>query len=218
MRDVEGTGDRTMTKQTGRKTLLIAFYAVALSLLLLTLISCQDELEDQCAEYATWEARATRSVATYAAATQEAATAIVEVETYEARATSEAEATAAAQADATRISEEGASTEPALEITEMSTKLLKDDAERGVADIDFIFTVKYATAGHTAFLVCYEENVESDRTPVSAESGASEVIVHLVDFDYYGAGQYDPFCELRDTSSGEVLAEAYPGEATIYGD
>ncbi len=94
-----------MTKQTGRKTLLIAFYAVALSLLLLTLISCQDEVVDRKrgeAEAATWEARATRSVATYGAATQEAATAIADVETYEARAearaTSEAEATAAAQA------------------------------------------------------------------------------------------------------------------------
>jgi hypothetical protein len=142
----------------------------------------------------------------------------VEVETYEARATSEAEATAAAQADATRISEEGASTEPALEITEMSTKLLKDDAETGVADIDFIFTVKYATAGHTAFLVCYEENVESERTPVSAESGTSEVIVHLVNHNYFGPGEQDAFCELRDASSGEVLAEAYPGAGTIYRD
>lgn len=215
-----------MSNHIAPKSLTIRVYAVALSLLLLTLNSClivdpdpkEVDLEDvnvlREQELATQEAldkaRDRGRIATYAAATQEAATAIVEVETYEAGATSEAEATAA--------TEGGASTEPALEITEMSTKVLKQDAESGVADIDFIFTVKYATAGHTAFLVCYEENVESERTPVSAESGTSEVIVHLVNFNYYGPGQYDPFCELRDASAGEVLAEAYPGEGTIYGD
>jgi hypothetical protein len=192
-----------------RKWLRFWFYVLAISLLSLTLSSCGPQQETTV----EFEARITaeaRGTATSAAATVEVATAIAGVQTYEAGATAEAEATAAAQG--------AAPTEPALEITKMATKVLEDDPEEGVANIDFIFTVEYATAGHTAFLVCYEENVESERTAVSGESGTSEVIVHLVDFDYYGPGQAEPFCELRDASSREVLAEAYPGPHTAYAE
>jgi hypothetical protein len=205
-----------MSNRIAAKSLTIKVCAAVLSLSLLTLSSCDDTIGGGSQPGLVATQRAARE-----AATHEAATAIAGIATYEARATSEAEATAAAAtaaAEATRTSEAGASTEPALEITKMATKVLRDDPVQGVADIDFIFTVKYATAGHTAFLVCYEENVESERTPVSAESSTAEVIVHLVNFDYYGAGQYEPFCELRAASSDEVLAEAHPGPDTVYGD
>jgi hypothetical protein len=209
-----------MRNRIAAKSLTIKVCAAVLSLSLLTLGSCST---------AYYPPDRTREAAEYAATreakgvplTREAETAIAGIATYEARATREAEATeaaATAAAEVTHTSEERASTEPALEITKMATKVLRDDPVEGVADIDYIFTVKYATAGHTAFLVCYEENVESERTPISAESGTAEVIVHLVNYDYYGAEQYEPFCELRAASSDEVLAEAHPGPDTVYGD
>jgi len=215
MRDVEGTGDRTMTKQTGRKTLLIAFYAVALSLLLLTLISCHVPAEDQYAESETQEALDRGRIATYAAATQEAATAIVEVETYEARATSEAEAT--------RTSEEGASTEPALTLEDVGVFVLSCSPyevfgtprpNEFVCSYDVTFSLEYVTAGHSAVLICFVgDGGESDRKPVSEGSGTSEVILAIEDMIVRGGGEtkHSAFCQLRDASSDEWLAEDYLG-------
>ena len=186
-----------------RKRLLCGFYVLAISLLLMTLSSCGGEenggLEPvslservEATEEAMDRARERERIAAHATETVQAATMIAEVETYE------------------------AAIGLALEITEMWTKVIKEHEEEFVADIDFYFTVRYATAGHTAFVVCYEEDVKSDETPVSGESGTSEVVVHLEKYDYYGVGESDPFCELRDASSGEVLAEAFPGPHTVY--
>ncbi len=212
-----------MTKQTGRKSLLIAFYAVAISLLLLTLISCHVPAEDQYRKSETQEALDRGRIATYAAATQEAATAIVEVETYEARATSEAGATAAAQADATRISEEGASTGPALTLEDVGVFVLSCSPyevfgtprpNEFVCSYDVTFSLEYVTAGHSAVLICFVgDGGESDRKPVSEGSGTSEVILAIEDMIVRGGGEtkHSAFCQLRDASSDEWLAEDYLG-------
>lgn len=192
-----------------RKRLPRWLFVLALALLLLTLCSCDVPYvgEEDDSSAAVRDANATgtaRIQATRAVETVTAAAAIAGLQTVEARRTAEAEAT------------RRAATGPALEITEMWTEVIKDNPEEGIADIDFYFTVRYMTGGDTAFVVCYEENVESEETLVSAESGTSRVVVHLVDFDYYGPGQADPFCELRDAVSREMLAEAHPGPATVY--
>ena len=198
-----------MTKQTGRKTLLIAFYAVALSLLLLTLISCYVPAEDQYWEEETQEALSTVRIATYAAATQEAATAIVEVETYE--------------AEATHTSEEGASTEPALTLEDVGVYVLSCSPyevfgtprpNEFVCSYDVTFSLEYVTAGHSAVLICFVgDGGESDRKPVSEGSGTSEVILAIEDMIVRGGGEtkHSAFCQLRDASSDEWLAEAYLG-------
>jgi hypothetical protein len=198
-----------MTKQTGRKTLLIAFYAVALSLLLLTLISCYVPADDQYWEEETQEALSTVRIATYAAATQEAATAIVEVETYE--------------AEATRTSEEGASTEPALTLEDVGVFVLSCSPyeffgtprpNEFVCSYDVTFSLEYVTAGHSAVLICFVgDGGESDRKPVSEGSGTSEVILAIEDMIVRGGGEtkHSAFCQLRDASSDEWLAEAYLG-------
>jgi hypothetical protein len=181
------------------------------ALLLLALSSCDVPLvgepdipSEQEAEVEAEWTRSARRAAAAATATTEAATAIVEVQTYEAKRTAEAEATREAASG------------PSLEIAEMSTEVVREHEEAWVADIDVIFIVQYVSGGQSAFLVCYEENVESEETPVSGESGTSEVIVHLKEFYYLGSGEAEPFCELRDARSGEVLAEAYPGPHTVY--
>jgi len=222
-----------MTKQTGRKSLLIAFCAVGISLLLLTLNSCrlvdpesmegEDEILRQ-QELATQEALLDRGrIATYAAATQEAATVIVEVETYEARATSEAEATAAAQANATHTSVEGASTEPALTLGDVGVHVLSCSPyevfgtprpNEFVCSYDVTFSLEYVTAGHSAVLICFVgDGGESDRKPVSEGSGTSEVILPIEDMIVRDGGEtkHSAFCQLRDASSDEWLAEAYLG-------
>ena len=203
-----------MTKQAGRKSLLIAFYAVAISLLLLIPISCDvplvgDAEVDHSVEYATAAARATRSVATYAAATQWAATAIVEVETYE--------------AEATHTSEEGASTEPALTLEDVGVFVLSCSPyevfgtprpNEFVCSYDVTFSLEYVTAGHSAVLICFVgDGGESDRKPVSEGSGTSEVILPIEDMIVRGGGEtkHSAFCQLRDASSDEWLAEDYLG-------
>ncbi len=198
-----------MTKQTGRKTLLVAFYAVALSLLLLTLISCDVPAEDQYAESETQEALDRGRIPTYAAATQWAATAIVEVETYE--------------AEATRTSEEGASTEPALTLEDVGVFVLSCSPyeffgtprpNEFVCSYDVTFSLEYVTSGHSAVLICFVgDGGESDRKPVSEGSGTSEVILAIEDMIVRGGGEtkHSAFCQLRDASSDEWLAEDYLG-------
>ena len=81
-----------------RKWLLFGYYLLAISLLSMTLSSCDNIRGATEAETAATETREARRLATRVAATKEAATMIAEVETYEARETSAAEATAAAEA------------------------------------------------------------------------------------------------------------------------
>lgn len=204
-----------MTKQTGEKSLPVGFYAVALSLLLLILISCSTEPPDV---YGTQQPRAsqtaisaTRAAATQeaAAATQWAATAIVEVETYE--------------AEATHTSEEGDSTEPALTLEDVGVFVLSCSPyevfgtprpNEFVCSYDVTFSLEYVTAGHSAVLICFVgDGGESDRKPVSEGSGTSEVILAIEDMIVRGGGEtkHSAFCQLRDASSDEWLAEAYLG-------
>ena len=85
-----------MTKQTGRKSLLIGFYVVAISLLLLTLSSCESReniemMATQESEYFATRTAVAATVATVEA--QEAATADAEGDTAAATVLAEREAT-----------------------------------------------------------------------------------------------------------------------------
>jgi hypothetical protein len=194
-----------------RKLLILGFYVLTISLLLLTLDSCVSE-PAPLPPYATREAMHTAA----AAETSEVATAIVEVETYEAGATAEAQATEAA--------EEAASTEAALVLEDVGIQVLRCEPHElfgtpvpneFVCSYDVTFSLKYATAGHSAYLVCFVgDGGESERNPVSEGSGTSEVIVHTDDMIVRGEGEtkHSAFCQLRDAGSDEWLAEAFHGE------
>jgi hypothetical protein len=221
-----------MSNHIAAKSLTITVCAVALSLLLLTLVSCDPgqivpwlrEMPPDQAERATRmaeiiaEDEATEAAATVAA--QATATAA-------AQATSEAEATAAAAtvaAQATSTSEEGASTEPALALEDVAVHVKScSPYERFgtpvpnefVCSYDVTFSLKCATAGHSAYLVCFVgDGDESDRNPVSEGSGTSEVIVPIADMIVRGEGEtrHAAFCQLRDAGSDEWLAEAFHGD------
>jgi hypothetical protein len=199
------------TMDMTRKLLILGFYVLAMWLLLLTLDSCVSE-PAPLPSYATREAMHTAA----AAETSEVATAIVEVETYEAGATAEAQATEAA--------EEAASTEAALVLEDVGIQVLRCEPHElfgtpvpneFVCSYDVTFSLKYATAGHSAYLVCFVgDGGESERNPVSEGSGTSEVLVHTEDMIVRGEGEtkHSAFCQLRDAGSDEWLAEAFHGE------
>jgi hypothetical protein len=133
----------------------------------------------------------------------------VEVETYE--------------AEATHTSEEGASTEPALTLEDVGVYVLSCSPyevfgtprpNEFVCSYDVTFSLEYVTAGHSAVLICFVgDGGESDRKPVSEGSGTSEVILAIEDMIVRGGGEtkHSAFCQLRDASSDEWLAEAYLG-------
>jgi hypothetical protein len=84
-----------------------------------------------------------------------------------------------------------------------------------VCSYDVTFSLKYATAGHSAYLVCFVgDGGESERNLVSEGSGTSEVMVHTEDMIVRGEGEtkHSAFCQLRDAGSDEWLAEAFHGE------
>jgi hypothetical protein len=199
-----------MSNHIGAKSLTIRVCAAVLSLLLLTLSSCHATFGDTRPG-----SQATRDAARKAA-THEAATAIVEVETYEAGATAEADATAPAQ--------EAASTGPALALEDVGIQVLScapyerlgtPVPNEFVCSYDVTFSLKYATARHSAYLVCFVgDGGKSDRNPVSEGSGTSEVIVPIADMIVRGGGEtkHAAFCQLRDAGSDEWLAEASHGQ------
>jgi hypothetical protein len=195
-----------------RKWLRLGFYVLAISLLLLTLDSCA-YVPAPSVPYGTEEALRTAE----AAATSEIATAIVEVETYEARRTAEAPPTAATP--------EAASAEPALALEDVAIQVLScapyerfgtPVPDEFVCSYDVTFSLEYVTAGHSGYLVCFvADGGESDTNPVSEGSGASEVMVSIEDIIVRGGGEtkHAAFCQLRDAGSDEWLAEAFHGES-----
>jgi hypothetical protein len=237
-----------MSNHIAAKSLTITVCAVALSLLLLTLVSCDPgqivpwlrEMPPDQAERATRmaeiiaEDEATEAAATVAAqatataaaqATSEAeATAAAATAAAQATATVAPQATATVAAQATPTSEEGVSTEPALALEDVAVHVKScSPYERFgtpvpnefVCSYDVTFSLKCATAGHSAYLVCFVgDGDESDRNPVSEGSGTSEVIVPIADMIVRGEGEtrHAAFCQLRDAGSDEWLAEAFHGD------
>lgn len=226
---------------TNKRLLLLVY----LSLLLLTLTACPMPSSDMLPKgnkTKTHEAQMAQKTAT-AAWPEEKATLIAEVATHEAKATGTAEAEQIAgsteeqlvdelvsEESAEEPSKEEASTEPALALKDVKIDVLSCSPyvfngtprpNEFVCDYNIRFSVEYNTGRNPACIVCFAgDGGESDRKPVSQGNGTSEVILSIEGMIVRGGGEtkHSAFCQLKDASSDEWLAEAYLGESAYDSD
>jgi hypothetical protein len=224
------------------KSLLLVTY---LSLLMLILTACpmpSSGVMPTPNVTKTREARMAQLAATDAWPEEEA-TLIAEVATHEAKATgtAEAEETAASNEEqlvdelvseevAEQPSKEEASAEPALALKDVKIDVLSCSPyvfhgtprpNEFVCDYNIRFSVEYNTGGNLACIICFAgDGGESDRKPVSQGKGTSEINLPIEGMIVRGGGEtkHSAFCQLKDASSDEWLAEAYLGGSAYDSD